>query len=102
MPKMKRTMAKMLSAQRSMTAAKLLSARRPLPRLLRKSRMTDGALSDGGTTDSEAKAAGGLGRMGGTGCDDLDSCSSVIRVEDTILFFLSVGSSGRLYRAKRS
>jgi hypothetical protein len=32
---MKATMAKMLHAQRSITAAKLLSATRPLPRLLR-------------------------------------------------------------------
>ena len=28
--------------------------------------------------------------IGGTGCDDLESRSSVIRVEDTILIFLSV------------
>src|ERR1700733_3472441 len=83
MPKMNRTMAKMLSAQRSMSAAKLLSAMRPLPRLLRKSRITDGAALDGG---SEVDPTGGLGRIGGTGCDDLDSRSSVIRVEDTILF----------------
>src|SRR5579871_3127765 len=37
--RMKRTMTKMLQAHNSMTAAKLLSAKRPLPRLLRNSRM---------------------------------------------------------------
>jgi hypothetical protein len=41
MPKIKSTMAKMLNAQMSMTAAKLLSAKLPLPRLLRKVRMAD-------------------------------------------------------------
>src|ERR1700722_2275546 len=86
MPRIKSTMAKMLSAQRSMIAAKVLSAMRPLPRLLRKSRTRDGPAFGAGPTGSEAKTAGGLGRMGDTGCDDLDSRSSVIRVEDTILF----------------
>ena len=87
---MKRTIAKMLHAHSNMTAAKLLSARLPLPRFLRKSRIADGAASAAAGTGSGAKAAGGLGTIGGTGCDDLESRSSVIRVEDTILFFLSV------------
>ena len=37
--RMKRTITKMLQAHNSMTAAKLLSAKRPLPRLLRNSRI---------------------------------------------------------------
>src|SRR5438270_5479525 len=45
MTKIKRTIAKMVQAQRSITAAKLLSAMRPLPRLLRNSRMGDVAVS---------------------------------------------------------
>jgi hypothetical protein len=86
----------MLQAQSSMTAAKLLSATLPLPLFLRKSRMADGAASVDGGTGAGAKAAGGLGRMGGTVCDDLESCSSVMRVEDTILFFQSVSFYGSI------
>src|SRR5271169_1250558 len=96
---MKRTIAKMLHAHSNMTVAKLLSARLPLPRFLRKSRIADGAPSATGATGSGTNAAGGLGTIGGTGCDDLESRSSVIRVEDTIRCFLSVRSRGRLYRA---
>ncbi len=63
---MKRTIAKMLQAQSSMTAAKLLSARRPLPRWLRKSRIRrwSACSAEAGATDSEAKAAGGLAQDG--------------------------------------
>jgi hypothetical protein len=74
----------MLSAHNSMTAAKPLSTRLLLPRRLRKSRMADGAATEGDRTTSVEGATGELGTMGGTGCDDLESCSSVIRVEDTI------------------
>ena len=40
-------------------------------------------------TATGACSADGLGRMGGTGSGDLESRSSVIRIEDTILSFLS-------------
>src|SRR5258707_9619510 len=98
MPKMNTTMAKMLKAHRSVSAAKLLSARAPLPRLLRKSRMAD-TLAPAVGTESCASSADGLGRMGGTGSGDLEFRSSVIRIDDTILIFLSARFSGRLYPA---
>jgi hypothetical protein len=69
-----------------MTAAKLLSARLPLPRLLRKSRIGDRAAPIGAAVASAADATGGCGRGDGTGNGELDSLSGVIRVEDTILF----------------
>ena len=48
--------------------------------------MTDGAASTASGTASDAMTTGGLGRVDGTGGDDLESRSSVMRVEDTILF----------------
>src|SRR5258705_1717808 len=71
MPKMKRTMAKIVQAQTSMTAAKLLSAMRPLPRLRRKSRIGEGGGSIAANAGSGRWTAGGLGRMGDIGCDGL-------------------------------
>src|SRR5271155_501046 len=82
MPKMKMTIAKILHAQISMTAAKLSSASRPLPRLLRKSRIGDSVAP----TASCTVAAEGVVRGDGAGDGDLDSRSGVIRVEDTISF----------------
>src|SRR6266566_682281 len=81
MPKMKRTIAKILQAQTSMTAAKLLSATRPLPRLLRKSRMGEGEVSTAASAGSGEWTAGALGRLGDIDCDGLGSRSSVIQVE---------------------
>src|ERR1700677_2111937 len=85
MPRIKRTIAKMLQAQRSMTAAKLLSARLPLPRLLRYSRMGDGVVLPVMGTGSSANFAGGAGSVFGTGNTDPGSFSVVMLVEDTIL-----------------
>src|SRR6266481_5059530 len=81
MPKMKRTIAKILQAQTSMTAAKLLSAMRPLPRLLRKSRTGEGEVSTAASAGSGESTAGALGIMGDIDCDGLGSRSSVIQVE---------------------
>src|SRR5882757_9894772 len=81
MPKMKRTIAKILQAQTSMTAAKVLSATRPLPRLRRKSRMGEGEGSFAASAGSGEWTAGALGRMGDIGCNGLGSRSSVIQVE---------------------
>jgi hypothetical protein len=83
---MKRTIAKMLHAQSSITAAKLLSARRPLPRLERKSRMGDKVAPAIAGAPFAADAAGGFDIGDGTGNGELVSLSGVIRVEDTILF----------------
>ena len=86
MPRMNRTIAKILQAQRSMTAAKLLSARLPLPRLLRYSRIGEGAMSPETGTGSEANLVGGAGSVFGTGNTDPGSFSVVMRAEGTILF----------------
>ena len=82
---MKATIAKMLHAQTSMTAAKLLSAKLPLPRLLRYSRIAEGALAGPGT-GSEANFVGNAGSVFGTGDTDPGSFSVVMRLEGTILF----------------
>jgi hypothetical protein len=84
--RMKRTMAKMLNAQRSMTAAKLVSAMRPLPRLFRKSRIVEVVAATVDDAVSGVRVAGGPGSVGGTVGDDLESRSSVMRVVDTIYF----------------
>src|SRR5580692_3040028 len=84
--RMKRTIAKMLNAQSSMTAAKLVSAMRPLPRLFRKSRIGEGIAATADDAASGARVAGGPSSVGGTGGDDLESRSSVMRVVDTIYF----------------
>ena len=87
MQKMKRTIAKMLHAQTSMTAAKLLSARRPLPRWLRKARMAEGAPLPGVGDISSAAIGGGVTGIGdGTGIDEPGSLSVVMRLGGTILF----------------
>jgi len=85
MPKINRTMAKMLQAQSSMTAAKLLSARLPLPRLLRYSRMGEGAALPETGAGSAANFVGGAGSVFGTGNTDPGSFSVVMLVNDTIL-----------------
>src|SRR5271168_4554982 len=61
MLRMKRTIAKMLKAQTSITAAKLLSANLPLPRSLRKVRTADGAGLTAVGPAAGARAAGGVG-----------------------------------------
>jgi hypothetical protein len=88
MPKMNKTMAKMLHAQTSIIAAKLLSATRPLPRLDRKSRIGDNVAPAAAAAAAAAAddAAGGFAGGDGTGNGELVSLSGVIRVEDTILF----------------
>jgi hypothetical protein len=72
-----------------MTAAKLLSARLPLPRLLRYSRTTDGAVLPETGAGSEANLVGAAGNVFGTGDTDPDSFSVVMRMEATILFLWS-------------
>jgi hypothetical protein len=86
MPKMNTTIAKILHAQTSMIAAKLLSARLPLPRLLRYSRMGDGAVVPETGAGSAANFVGLVGSVFGTGNTGPDSFSLVMRVEITILF----------------
>src|SRR5271155_5724780 len=84
MLRMKRTMAKMLQAQTSMTAAKLLSAIRPLPRWFRYARMAEtGAPAKAGSRPA-AKVAGGASTGGGRGVEDPGSRSVVMWLEDTI------------------
>src|SRR5580698_1348436 len=85
MPKINATIAKILHAQSSMTAAKLLSARLPLPRLLRYSRIGEGAPA-GPETESEPSFIGEAGSVFGTGNTDPGSFSVVIRLKGTILF----------------
>src|SRR3981081_2285484 len=80
MPKMKRTIAKILQAQTSMTAAKVLSATRPLPRLRRKSRICEGDGPIAASAGSGEWTAGALGKMGDIGCNGLGSRSSVIQL----------------------
>src|SRR5579871_1088423 len=84
MVRMKRTMTKMLQAHNSMTAAKLLSARRPLPRLLRYSRMGESVVT-AAWGSAPAAGVGVTASVAGTGRGDPGSRSVVIRVEDTIL-----------------
>ena len=64
--------------------------------------MTDGAASTVVGTDADTNSAGGLGRIGDAGCDDLGSCSSVMRVRGTMLFFLLFVSSGSIVSGERS
>ena len=84
MVRMKRTMTKMLHAHNSMTAAKLLSAIRPLPRLLRYPRIGEGVVAGWGS-GAPATGAGLTASVAGRGSGDPGSRSVVIRVEDTIL-----------------
>jgi hypothetical protein len=86
MPKIKRTIAKMLHAQINMTAENVLSAALPLPRLLRYCRMTDGAVLAVTGPGSEANFVGRAGSVFGIDAPDPDSFSVVMRLEDTILF----------------
>src|SRR5580704_11187582 len=86
MVRMKRTMTKMLQAHSNMTAAKLLSARRPLPRLLRNSRMGERVVVAGSGSGGPGAGAGVAANVAGTGSDDPGSRSVVMRVEDTIWF----------------
>jgi hypothetical protein len=89
MPKMNSTIAKMLHAHTSITAAKLLSARLPLPRLLRYSRMGEGAVLPDTGTGSDANFVGTAASVFCTGNTGPDSFSLVMRVEITILFLWS-------------
>src|SRR5215469_15886046 len=68
--RMNRTIAKIVQAHRSITAAKVLSATRPLPRLLRNSRMGD-VVFVGTNAGSLGETAGALGRTGDIGCTGL-------------------------------
>src|ERR1700680_3299520 len=70
MTRMNSTMAKMLQAHKSISAAKLLSAILPLPRVRKNSRMADGALSPGSSASRLGpEAAVAIGTASGTGAD---------------------------------
>src|ERR1700733_12612132 len=88
MPMINSTIAKMLHAQTSITVAKLLSARVPLPRLLRYSRIGEGTLAGAGT-GSEANFVGTAGSVVGTGNTDPGSFSVVMRLKGAVLFLWS-------------
>ncbi len=70
---MNSTMAKMLSAHSSITAAKLLSASPPLPRVRRNSRIADGAIAAGSRCGPGVAVAAGT--VTGTGeAEDEEAC----------------------------